>query len=75
MKGIGGCLLVFLGLFGLFLSIAMSFTYYLLPFAFFFFIGSLILISYALGPSGEKDKPSDLTYNKEVRQKKNEEGK
>lgn len=54
MKGIGGCLLVFLGLFGLFFSITMSFTYYLLPLAFLFFIGSLLLISYALGPTKER---------------------
>jgi|GEM_PF-4108320 len=56
MKGIGGCLLVFLGLFGLFFSIAISFTYYLLPFAFLFFISSLLLISYALGPIREERK-------------------
>jgi len=49
MKEIGGCFLVFLGLFGFFFSIVLSFTYYLLPVAFVSFIGSLILISYALG--------------------------
>lgn len=58
MKGIGGCLLVFLGLFGIFISIVISFTYYFLPVAFIVFIGSLILISYALGPidRGKHDK-------------------
>lgn len=54
MKGIGGCLLVFLGLFGLFFSIVIGFTFYLLPLAFLFFIGSLLLISYALGPIKEE---------------------
>jgi len=49
MKGIGGCLLVFLGLFGIFFSIVISFTFYFLPVAFIVFIGSLILISLALG--------------------------
>jgi len=56
MKGIGGCLLVFLGLFGIFASIVISFTYYFLPLAFFIFIGSLILISYALGPPNQGKK-------------------
>lgn len=54
MKGMGGCLLVFLGLFGLFFSITLAFTYYLLPLAFLFFIGSLLLISFALGPMKEE---------------------
>jgi uncharacterized membrane protein len=56
MKGMGGCLLVFLGLFGLFFSITLAFTYYLLPLAFLFFIGSLLLISFALGPIREEKK-------------------
>lgn len=74
MKGIGGCFLVFLGLFGLFFSITLSLTYYLLPLAFLFFIGSLLLISYALGPikedkrrEGEREetsKPSEQTEEK-----------
>lgn len=49
MKEIGGCFLVFFGLFGLVLSIAISFSYYFLPVAFVIFICSLILISYGLG--------------------------
>lgn len=54
MKGMGGCFLVFLGLFGLFFSITLALTYYLLPLAFLFFIGSLLLISFALGPIKEE---------------------
>lgn len=56
MKGMGGCLLVFLGLFGLFFSITLAFTFYLLPLAFLFFVGSLLLISFALGPVREEKK-------------------
>ncbi len=56
MKGMGGCLLAFLGLFGLFFSIVLAFTYYLLPLSFLFFIGSLLLISFALGPMKEEKK-------------------
>ncbi len=51
MKGIRGCLFVILGFFGIFFSIILSFTFYLLPLAFLFFLGSLILISFALGPA------------------------
>ncbi len=51
MKGMRGCLLVMLGFFGIFFSIIVSFTFYLLPLAFLFFFGSLILISFALGPA------------------------
>ncbi len=54
MKGIGGCFFVLLGLLGLFVSIVLSFTFYLLPLAFVFFLGSLILISFALGPAEGK---------------------
>lgn len=57
MKGIKGCLLVFLGFFGIFFSIILGFTFYLLPLAFLFFLGSLILISYALGST---DSENDL---------------
>jgi len=74
MKGVRGCFLVFLGLFGLFFSIVLAFTYYLLPLAFLFFIGSLLLISFALGPvrdekskngRGEKiDHPNDMEERK-----------
>lgn len=70
MKGIGGCLLAFLGLFGLFFSITISFTYYLLPFAFLFFIGSLIVISYALGPASRQDKTGPLDRQGEAPSKK-----
>lgn len=49
MKGIRGCLFVILGFLGIFFSIIISFTFYLLPFAFLIFLGSLVLISYALG--------------------------
>ncbi|NKE72698.1 hypothetical protein [Candidatus Manganitrophus noduliformans] len=58
MKGMGGCFLVFLGLFGLFFSIILAFTFYLLPLAFLFFIGSLLLISFALGPVRDEKKKS-----------------
>lgn len=65
MKGMGGCLLVFLGLFGLFFSITLALTYYLLPLAFLFFIGSLLLISFALGPVKEERRKNnrDKTVN------------
>jgi hypothetical protein len=56
MKGLRGCLLVILGIFGIFFSIVLCFTFYLLPLAFLLFLGSLILISFALGPAdSEKD--------------------
>lgn len=59
MKGMRGCLLVILGFFGIFFSIILSFTFYLLPLAFLFFLGSLIFISFALGPAdSEKDQES-----------------
>ncbi len=74
MKGIGGCLLVFLGLFGLFFSIIIGFTFYLLPLAFLFFIGSLLLISYALGPIKE-EKKRKKDREGEDHQKETEEGK
>jgi len=48
MKGLGGCLLVLLGFFGIIFAIVMSFTFYLLPVAFVFLIVSLIMISYAV---------------------------
>lgn len=58
MKGMGGCFLVFLGLFGLFFSIILAFTFYLLPLAFLFFIGSLLLISFSLGPVRDEKRNS-----------------
>lgn len=59
MRGMGGCLLAFLGLFGLFFSIVLAFTYYLLPLAFLFFIGSLLLISFSLGPMKEEKRKNN----------------
>lgn len=60
MKGIGGCLLVILGFVGIYFSIILSFTFYFLPLAFFVFIGSLVLISFALGPAG----PANATHDR-----------
>ncbi len=54
MEGIRGCLLVILGFLGIFFSIVISFTVYLLPFAFLIFLGSLVLISYALGSADKQ---------------------
>jgi hypothetical protein len=54
MKGIRGCLLVILGFLGIFFSVILSFTFYLLPLAFLIFLGSLILISYAIGSAEEQ---------------------
>jgi len=51
MKEIGGCFLVFFGIFGIVIAIAISFTYYFLPLAFVIFIICLIMISYGLGPA------------------------
>jgi hypothetical protein len=66
MKGLRGCLLVILGIFGIFFSIVLCFTFYLLPLAFLFFIGSLILISFALGPAdSEKDQKTAFTNRSE----------
>lgn len=59
MKGMGGCLLAILGLFGIYISIIFSFTFYFLPLSFLLFIGSLILISFALGPAGEINRKKD----------------
>lgn len=56
MKEIRGCFLVFLGIFGIIISIIISFTYYFLPVAFITFITSLVLISYALGPLNQGKK-------------------
>lgn len=56
MKELGGCFLVFFGIFGIMISIAISFTYFYLPVAFVIFIVSLIMISYGMGtsPQGKK---------------------
>lgn len=59
MKGVRGCLLVLLGFFGIFFSILIGFTFYLLPLAFLFFLGSLILISFALGPADAGKEPEN----------------
>ncbi len=59
MKEVGGCFLVFFGIFGIVMSIAISFTYYFLPLAFVIFIVSLIMVSYGMGtshPGKQKDK-------------------
>jgi len=64
MNGVRGCLLVLLGIFGIFLSIILAFTFYLLPIAFLFFLGSLILISFALG-SADSERGRENTFNKE----------
>jgi uncharacterized membrane protein len=72
MKGMGGCFLVFLGLFGLFFSIILAFTYYLLPLAFLFFIGSLLLISFALGPVKEERRKNTREEEKNHQKKKND---
>lgn len=57
MKELGGCFLVFFGIFGIMISIAISFTYFYLPVAFVIFIVSLIMISYGMGTSPQgKDK-------------------
>jgi len=53
MKGIRGCLFVILGFLGIFFSIVISFTVYLLPLAFLTFLGSLVLISYAIGSTDQ----------------------
>ncbi len=53
MRALSGCLLVFLGIFGIYIAITMSFTFWLLPVAFLLLIGCLILISFAIGPPGE----------------------
>jgi hypothetical protein len=50
-KGCFGCFAALFGFVGFFLAIAISFSFYLIPIAFFLFIGSLILISLALGPT------------------------
>lgn len=51
MKELGGCFLVFFGIFGIVISIALSFTYFFLPLAFVIFIVCLVMISYGLGTS------------------------
>jgi hypothetical protein len=50
-KGCFGCFAALFGIAGIFLAITISFSFYLIPIAFLLFIGSLILISLALGPS------------------------
>ena len=49
-KNFLGCLSAIAGFIGIFLAISMSFTFYLIPLAFIVFLGSMILISSALGP-------------------------
>jgi hypothetical protein len=62
MKGCLGCLAALFGILGIFLAITLSFSFYLIPLAFILFIGSLILISLALGPST----PPSQTLSKPV---------
>ncbi|MBI3604508.1 MAG: hypothetical protein HY202_00590 [Nitrospirae bacterium] len=50
-KSLLGCLGALAGIVGIFAAITISFTFYLIPVAFLLFIGSLIMISLALGPS------------------------
>jgi len=54
MKGIWGCFLVLLSLFGFLLAMVISLTYYFLPVAFILLLGSLILITYAMGLTDRK---------------------
>ncbi len=54
MKGIWGCFLAFLGLFGFFLAMVVSLTYYFIPVAFFIALGSAVLITYAMGLTDKK---------------------
>ena len=72
MKGVKGCLLVFLGFFGVFFSIILGFTFYLLPLAFLFFLGSLILISFALGPTDAGKEPDNALKKEGDPQVKND---
>jgi hypothetical protein len=51
-KSLLGCLGALAGIVGIIVAITISFTFYLIPVAFLLFIGSLIMISLALGPSG-----------------------
>ncbi|MHB8483595.1 MAG: hypothetical protein ACYDBV_12815 [Nitrospiria bacterium] len=65
-KSFFGCLSVFTGIIGIFVSITISFTFYLIPVAFLLFIAALIMISLALGPPppAESDKHR---LNKEIK--------
>lgn len=56
-KEILGCLGALAGIVGIFLAITISFTFYLIPIAFFLFLGSLLVISSALGPGPGRPKP------------------
>lgn len=64
MRGIGGCLLVIVGILGLYLAITLSLTFYLLPLAFIVFLGSLILISFAIGPGERGPREEDSRQDK-----------
>jgi uncharacterized membrane protein len=59
MRGIGGCLLVVAGFLGFFIAITLSLTFYLLPLAFLLFLGSLIMISFGIGPAGQGTRGDD----------------
>ncbi len=68
MKGIGGCFLAIVGVLGFFIAIPLRFTFYLLPLAFILFLGSLILISFAIGPGGQGPREGE---NPEKREREN----
>ncbi|MBI1823905.1 MAG: hypothetical protein HY200_04590 [Nitrospirae bacterium] len=59
VKGCLGCLAALFGILGIFLAITLSFSFYLIPLAFLLFIGSLILISLALGPTSPPNRGSN----------------
>jgi hypothetical protein len=52
-KNLGGCLMVIVAIFGFYLAITLSFTFWALPIAAILFFISLILFSLALG-SGDR---------------------
>jgi hypothetical protein len=66
-KGCLGCLAALFGMVGIFLAIAISFSFYLIPIAFLVFLGSLILISLALGPSDSSRQSSKTSEDKTTR--------
>jgi hypothetical protein len=53
-KNFGGCLLAIVAIFGFYLAITLSFTFWALPIAAILFFISLILFSLALGSSDRR---------------------
>ncbi len=53
-KNLGGCLLVIVAIFGFYLAITLSLTFWALPIAAILFFISLILFSLALGTSDRR---------------------